>query len=104
MWSAKMFAAVLKKFVDLIREDNGASHFSLFISPFSPFQPYLLVPLCITQRIFSSLQQAQQNLIVQFGKMMLLAAVKLNLRYQADAVIEGESGTESLMNFNSATG
>lgn len=31
---------------------------------------------------------------------MLLAGVKLNLRYQADAVIQGKSGTESLMYFN----
>lgn len=78
--------------------------FSLFISPFSSFLPCLLVPLCISQHIFSVLQRAQQNLIVQFGKMMLLAAVKLNFRYQADAVIQDKSGTESLMYFNPVTG
>lgn len=50
---------------------------------------------------FSFHQRTQQNVI---GKMMLPAAVKLNLRYQADAVIQGKSGTESLMYFNPVTG
>lgn len=43
---------------------------------------------------------SKHKLIVHLDKIMLQTGVQLNFCYQTDAVIQGKSGTESLMRFN----